>query len=280
MLYETHSHTTLCKHAVGHPDEYAQAALDAGLSGYTITCHNPMPDGFGKHVRMDPGEFEQYVELVRAAQVKWDGRLDVRLGLECDYFAGYEQWLTKQAEAADFDYLLGSVHPQLAEFTERFFTGSTLEFQRTYFEQLAMAAETGLFDCLAHPDLVKNQTADQWRPADVLSDICRALDRIAATGIAMELNTSGANKTIREMNPFPDMLREMCARKIPVVIGSDAHEPGRVGDRFGDALSLLTDCGYQHVSYFIARQRRELPIDAAIESLNAVMVDQVAQPLD
>ena len=41
----------------------------------------------------------------------------------------------------------------------------------------------------------------------------------------MELNTSGMYKVVAEMNPFRDMLREMRRRSIPVVIGSDAHEP-------------------------------------------------------
>ena len=31
LLYETHSHTPLCKHAVGLPGEYAEVAHAAGL---------------------------------------------------------------------------------------------------------------------------------------------------------------------------------------------------------------------------------------------------------
>lgn len=269
MLYETHSHTTLCRHAVGTTDEYAQAALDAGLSGYTISCHNPMPDGFGQHVRMTSEEFPEYLDLVAATRARWEGRLDVRLGLECDYFPGYEDWLARQTASAEFDYVLGSVHPQLNEFRERFHNGDPREFQQIYFEQLAAAAETGLFDCLAHPDLVKNDAPEAWDPDAVLDDIARALDRIAATGMAMELNTSGANKRVAEMNPFPGMLRAMCERNIPVVIGADAHQPERVGDRFGEALDLLAGCGYERVSFFLERERQDVGIEEARGSLTA-----------
>ena len=272
MLYETHSHTTLCKHAVGTPDEYAQAALDAGLIGYTVTCHNPMPDGFGRHVRMAPEEFDDYVSLVREAEARWKGRLDVRLGLECDYFPGYERWLTEQTASQGFDYILGSVHPQLPEFRERFWTGDSVAFQRSYFLQLAMAAETKLFDCISHPDLVKNDSPNDWRPSERLDDIRRALDRIAAAGCAMELNTSGTYKRVPEMNPFPEMLCEMQSRGIPVVIGADAHEPSRVGDDFVAALDLLAECGFTSVSYFLKRERQEVAIDAARETLAAVQV--------
>ncbi len=267
VLYETHSHTPLCKHAVGEPEEYAQVAFDRGLRGHTVTCHNPMPNGYYSDVRMAADEFETYLDGVRRAQVAWEGRVDVRLGLECDYFPGYESWLEQQVTSVDFDYVLGSIHPKSDEFNAKFWNGDAVQFQRAYFEQLAAAAETGFFDCLSHPDLVKNQVSESWHPERILGDIRRALDRIAVTGIAMELNTSGANKKIREMNPFPEMLREMHTRGIPVVVGSDAHTPTRVGDRFDKALALLADCGYDRVSFFIGRTRQEVMIDDARASL-------------
>ena len=136
-----------------------------------------------------------------------------------------------------------------------------------YFEQLATAAESGLFDCLSHPDLIKNEIPDAWRPAEALDEIRLALDRIASTGVAMELNTSGAYKVVPEMNPFRDMLREMRLRSIPVVIGSDAHEPQRVGDRFGEAFELLEECGYDAVSFFLGRTRHDVPICQVRDSL-------------
>ncbi len=267
LLYETHSHTPLCKHAVGMPEDYAQAAAARGLRGLTVTCHNPMPDGFSAGVRMGIDEFDQYVEMVAAARELWAGRVDVRLGLEADYFQGYEPWLEQQLKSADFHYVLGSVHPQLMEFRRRYWNDDPLEVQRTYFNLLADAAETGLFDSLAHPDLVKNVTSEAWEPARIMDAICGALDRIAASGIAMELNTSGVNKLIAQMNPFPEMLVEMHARGIPVVIGSDAHEPARVADGWETAIDLLAASGYTDVSYFIDRRRHDVPLDIARHSL-------------
>ena len=188
-------------------------------------------------------------------------------GLEADYFAGYEAWLEKQLDAYEFHYVLGSVHPQIREYKARYRRENPLESQEIYFGLLADAAETGLFDCLAHPDLIKNETAHAWQTERILPSIRRALDRIAATGIAMELNTSGANKVVPEMNPFPDMLREMQIRDIPVVIGADAHEPGRVADRFEVALDLLSEVGFSEVSVFLDRTRHPLAISEAKASL-------------
>lgn len=276
LLYETHSHTPLCKHAVGEPIEYAAVAERRGLRGIIVTCHNPMPDGFSPDVRMHIDQFIDYLNLVDRARRHWADRIDVQLGLEVDYFPGYESWLAAQLRTPLFQYVLGSVHPQIAEFRELYWQGDPVEFQKVYFESLADAAETGLFDCIAHPDLVKNETAEFWRPSRVLDDIRRALDRIAETGVAMELNTSGANKVIPEMNPFPEMLVEMRQREIPVVIGADAHRPERVGDRFEEALELLGECGYSHVSYYLERTRHDVLIEDALASL--VPLERPAAP--
>ena len=91
-----------------------------------------------------------------------------------------------------------------------------------------------------------------------LDAIRRALDRIARTGMAMELNTSGLNKDYPEIGPV--MLREMALREIPVVPGSDSHDPHRVGADFDQALAAMQAAGFGAVSYFIDRRRVGLPI--------------------
>jgi len=267
LIYESHSHTPLCKHADGWPVDYAAVAEERGLKGLIVTCHNPMPDGFSSGVRMAESEFGRYLEIIEEAKESFAGRVDVRLGLEADYFEGMESFLEDQLQSADFNFVLGSVHPQISEWREKYWQEDLVEVQRTYFSLLAKAAESRLFDSLAHPDLIKNFTATAWDPLKIMPDICRSLDRIAKTGIAMELNTSGVNKTIQEMNPMPSMLREIAKRKIPVTLGADAHIPDRVADGFEEALTLLLDAGFEQVSYFLNRRRYEIPIVDALASL-------------
>lgn len=267
VLFESHSHTTLCNHAVGEPTEYAAVAQARGLRGLIVTCHNPMPNGFSRHVRMREDQFDEYVDLIAKTREEWSGRIDVRLGLEADYFEGHESYLEKQLASADFHFVLGSVHPQISEFRSKYWQPNEVEVQRTYFRLLAQSAETGLFDSLAHPDLIKNETSKVWAPDTIMDDIRFALDRVAATGVAMELNTSGMNKTISEMNPFPTMLKEMQQRGIPVTLGADAHHPNRVADGYENALHLLQECGFSHVHFFLERKRQSVPIHDALASL-------------
>lgn len=269
ILYDSHMHTPLCKHAQGKLQAYARQAEKRGLRGIIFTCHNPTEnDGWSPHVRMRTDQFDTYLSLVDQARADWQGRVDVRLGLECDYYPGAEDWVAGLLRRADFDYALGSVHPQLPEYKARYHTdGDERAFQRLYFEHLAMAAETGLFDCLAHPDLVKTVFPATWQVDRLMDDIHGALDRIATTGTAMELNTYGLKKPCQEMHPGRELLAAMHAHGIPVVMGSDAHDPGRVGDDFADALTVLHDVGYETVHHYLERARQAVPIVKALASL-------------
>lgn len=269
ILYESHSHTTLCKHASGEPEEYAAAAEARGLKGIIFTCHCPLPDGISSSVRMAPEQFDLYVEMVERARQRFSGRIDVRLGLESDYLPGLESWLEKLHSRQSFHHILGSVHYHIPEYQKLFWKGVPFEFQQLYFKHLADSAETGLYDTIAHPDLVKNAQPEEWRLERILPDIQRALDRIAATGVAMELNTSGMNKSIAEFNPGPRILEEILQRRIPIVLGADAHVPQRVGDGYLTALKLLSDLGFTDIHIYLNRTREAVAIPDAIASLKS-----------
>ncbi len=260
-------HTPLCGHASGEPEEYARQALAAGLKGIIFTCHCPMPDGFWPTVRMEESEFDTYVAMVEHTTHQFKGRLDVRLGLESEYYPGFEPYLRALHRRADFHYILGSVHWQSREYLARFGRGTVDRLRRTYFTHLADSAETGLYDCLSHPDLVKNFQPASWDFPAMKKHVARCLDRIAATGVAMELNTSGLNKNYAEMNPGNELLGMMAERRIPVVVGSDAHRAHRVGEHFVQALDNLVAAGYSEVSCFEHRRPQALAIDEVRASL-------------
>lgn len=273
LLFDSHMHTPLCRHAYGHPSEYAARGHRAGLRGVVMTCHSPMPDGFSHAVRMAPEEFEDYLALVTEGAENAPEGFEVRLGMESDYFPGMEGWLSGLHKRAPFHYILGSVHWHIPEYLDAFWREDMAAFRRQYFWHLAESAESGLFDCLAHPDLVKNASAGDWDFVEMRPVIAEALDRIAATRVAMELNTSGAFKAFPETNPGPAMLAMMAERDIPVVLGSDSHTPDRVGDSFLAALDILETAGYDAVSQFENRKRQDLPISLVRESLLAHGLD-------
>ena len=265
LLYESHCHTPLCGHSVGEPEDYAQVAWERNLAGVTLTCHGPTPREWGHCMRRD--QWDEYRRICHRAREKYAGRVDVKTGVECDFLPSLTNYWREFLAKYELSHVLGSVHPQVDDYRRQYWNGDPFDYQKQYFKLLAQAAETELFDTLSHPDLVKNTVSDDWDLENILPFIENQLDRIAATGVAMELNTSGRNKRIREMNPAPAILRAMNARGIRVVLGADAHVPERVGEGFEDALDLLQECGYNEVSFFVDRKRRDVSIDAARYSL-------------
>ncbi|MES2572390.1 MAG: histidinol-phosphatase [Verrucomicrobiota bacterium] len=274
ILYEQHMHTPLCKHALGEPEEFAAVARERGLAGIVVTCHNPWPGGFMQGSRMHIRQWPEYLRMVARAREACAGWCDVRAGLEADYWPGHEEATRKQVQSVPLHHVLGSVHPY-EEYQKIHGREGPLKLQQTYFEHLAMAAESGIFDTIAHPDLIKNMVPE-WNVERAMPFIQNALDRIAATGVAMELNTSGLNKTIPEMNPGPEMLREMALRGIPLVIGSDAHWPNRAAAHWEQAMENARTAGYRQISFFLERQRNDVPIDAAKESLRPIAPDPIS----
>lgn len=266
ILFDSHMHTPLCKHAIGDPEDYAEAGIRRNLRGVIFTCHNPVPN-WGESVRMDLDQYQEYIELVERAKERMAGRTEVLLGLESDFAPGMEAYLEALHARVPLNYVLGSVHPQLGEYRARYFSGDALQYMRTYFTHIAEAAESKLFDCISHPDLIKNLFPRAWNVEAMLDDIRRCLDRVAKTGVCLELNTSGLQKSIEEMNPGPVMLREMGLRKIPVVIGSDSHMPRRVGEDFVLACDHLKEAGYSEVCFFIERKRQAVNLEMVRESL-------------
>jgi histidinol-phosphatase (PHP family) len=260
LYYDSHMHTPLCKHARGEPEAYAETAVQRGLKGIIFTCHSPMPEGWWPQVRMDLAQLDEYLAMVDRAARAYAGRLDIRVGMEMDFFPGFEWWVESLNERCEFHHVLGSVHFFGADYRAKFWKGDVPTFQKQYFTHIAESAETGLFDTLAHPDLVKNMQPEQYDFERIAEHLGTCLDRIAATGVAMELNTSGRHKAVPEFNPGPAMLTMMRERNIPVVLGSDSHVPHRVGEGFEDALDALESAGYSKVSHFLARKRIDLSI--------------------
>ncbi len=83
VLYESHCHTPLCRHSVGEPEEYAQAALNRNLAGINITCHGPTPLEFGHCMKRS--EWPEYLAICARAQAAFAGQIEVKTGIECDF---------------------------------------------------------------------------------------------------------------------------------------------------------------------------------------------------
>jgi histidinol-phosphatase (PHP family) len=207
-------------------------------------------------------DLDDYCSFVRE-------RTDLRLGIEADFVVGGEDRMANLLLAHDFDYVIGSVHflrdeaVDMDDYSVWDGGHSAEDVWRRYFETLGEAARSGLFDVLAHPDLVKVWGDERPQPAGDLRRYYElAMDGIAEGGIAVEVSTAGLRKRVRELYPAPAFL-EMCLEAgAPVALSSDAHRPQDVGADYERALELLSELGVEELSVFERRERRLEPIGA------------------
>ena len=256
-----HMHTPLCRHASGEPTEYAARAVALGFSEIGFSDHSPMRQDDFDNWRMRLDQLDEYVEKVRKAQKDFP-QLTIRLALEVDYLPGHEEWIRELTARHPWDYLIGAVHyvsdswavdnpEMLAKWKGR----DPYEVWETYFERLAMAAGTGLFEIIAHADLPKKFNI--YPEQDCSSLFKHFLDQAHAKNVAMELNTAGLRKDCKEIYPSPAFVRLAAQHGVPITFASDAHAPGEVGSAFAEAVALAKSAGYTHSRRFERRRRTE-----------------------
>jgi histidinol-phosphatase (PHP family) len=195
---------------------------------------------------------------------------DLRLGIEADFVVGGEDRMANLLAARDFDYVIGSVHflrdeaIDMDDYSVWDRGHSAEDVWRRYFQTLGEAARSGLFDILAHPDLVKVWGRERPLPeGDLRRYYELAMDGIAEGEIAVEVSTAGLRKRAEELYPAPAFL-EMCIEAgAPVALSSDAHRPQDVGADYEQALALLSELGVQELCVFERRERRLQPIGAS-----------------
>ena len=79
MLADYHTHTPLCLHAEGRPEEFIDQAIAAGLAEYGISDHAPQsPEPFDDW-RMLEQHLPQYFEWIEAARKHANGRIPIQL---------------------------------------------------------------------------------------------------------------------------------------------------------------------------------------------------------
>jgi histidinol-phosphatase (PHP family) len=201
---------------------------------------------------------------------------NLRLGIEADFVPGAEDRMANLLEAREFDYVIGSVHfiaegaVDMDEYGAWEKGRSAEEVWRRYFQTIGESAASGLFDVLAHPDLVKYWGRERPLPeGDPRHYYELAMDGIAQSGIAVEVSTAGLRKRAGEIYPAPAFLQMCLEAGAPIALSSDAHRPQDVGADYDAALELLERLGVSELCVFDHRVRRLQPIGASPRSVES-----------
>ncbi len=259
-----HLHTKWCDHATGEMRDYVEAAIALGLTEIGFAVHMPITIPVPEKLYLTADEMVLYVDECRRLQDEFSGRITIRMGGECDYAPGQEDEIEAAIAAHPFDYVYGSIHfidgwgHDCPEYRDRWETGNVAAIYRRYYELLADAARSGTYDMLAHFDLAKKFG---YRPQEDVTDAeVAACDAVAVAGMSVEISTGGFAKPVGEQYPSEKILRMLRERDVPICFGSDAHEPGRVGERFDEMHELARKIGWTTVARYEGRRRFDEPL--------------------
>ena len=206
-------------------------------------------------------DLDQYCEFVRE-------ETDLRLGIEADFLPGREDRLANLLDGRPWDYVVGSLHflsdeavdlhgyPDWGSWDIWRSSDPEKVWQR-YFETLGEVARSGLFDILAHPDLVKVWGERVPRPeGDLRRFYERAMDGIAESDVAIEVSTAGLRKPVAEVYPAAGFLELCLEAGRPVALSSDAHVPEQLGHEYERTVDWLRGLGVTELAVFEGRSRR------------------------
>lgn len=267
-LVDYHVHTQRCGHAEGSMEQYIAHARAIGLGEIGFSDHLPLywlpQEQRDPELAMPEHQLSEYVAAVRQFQEE-QAEVRIRLAVEVDYIPGWDSHLAELLGREAWDYLLGSVHfigewgfddPRYVAGYDQWDLDALYE---TYFDLVLGAAETGLFDVIAHLDLPKKFGHRPTRaPAPLYEHVAARLQR---ADVCVEVSSAGLRKPVGELYPAPELLRACHRAGVPATLASDAHRPHEVGLDFDRSLALLREVGYTEVAAFESRHRtfRRLP---------------------
>jgi len=270
-----HTHTVFCD---GKDDieTFCRAAYEKGLSSLGFSAHAPIfaKTGFRTKWHLPDERLGEYLDSVRSAKKRWEGRLPVYLGLEVDFIPGVTGPADKDYREMGLDYIIASVHYVLPPKGELFtvdgpseeveqgikegFGGDPMGMVEAYFDSEEAMIRAGGFDVLGHPDLVKLHNNDNkfFDPQSgfYLKRIAALAALLAEANITSELNTGGLNRDkISECYPSLDFLKYFRKQNVPIVINADAHRAAELDGHYEDARKAMLEAGYTETVLFEGR---------------------------
>lgn len=261
MWTNYHSHCTFCDGRESM-EQFIKYAIAKGVKRYGFSSHAPIP--FDTHWNMRIDDFEDYISEFQRLKLKYDGKIELFLGLEIDYIINCTNAQNEIFQNNNLDYKIGSIHylDQLNDGSycsidgnfrdfyrgmNELYDGDMRKVTRRYYEISKMMVETGGFDIVGHLDKITlhgTRFADfdisaSWY-IDLFADY---LQLIKQKNLIVEINTKSL---IDKGITFPDkqffpMLKDM---QIPITVNSDCHYPSKVIDGFAETYTELKRVGF------------------------------------
>ncbi len=236
MIANYHTHTPRCRHAEGTEEEYIQAAMDAGIQILGFSDHTPFwfPGEYYSYMRMFPHQLEEYCEAVRTVKKQYEGKLQIHLGLEVEYYPALFERARAEAIDCGVEYFLLGQHWVGNEENEPYCGRQTEDetILERYCDQVVAGVNTGWFSYIAHPDLI-HFTGDAAAYKKHMRRLCREAN---ACNTPIEINLLGL-ATGRQY-PTAQFWEIAAEENCCCILGRDAHQPCAFADAASEQKAL------------------------------------------
>lgn len=227
MKRNYHTHTKWCRHGTGEIEDFVLEAISKGLKTIAITEHVPLRDNSERN-RMSWEDFYLYDKDFNRVINKYKDKIEIIKGFECEYYKDSLDDYIMFKEKYGYNLLILG-HHKVGKLKEiDVFNEKSYEDMLVYANEVTEALNTGLFDFIAHPDLVLNSYNNNiW---DDKSDLVmrKIFKSCQDNDIPVEINMNGlrVNKRYPDKNAF----RISKDYNLRYLINSDAHRPNELVD--------------------------------------------------
>jgi len=233
------------------------AAIKKGGSSIGFSEHSYV--SFDEDYSMPLDDTPLYIHEVLELKEKFEGTIEVFLGMEVDYFT------TTPPEG--LDYIIGASHHvqnlgvnitvdgcanHLEQVSIEHFGGDYLMLAELYYSTIADVVEKTNADIVGHFDLVAKHNIDgrmfdEMHPRYTKAAL-EAMDKVLDKCKLFEVNT-GAMYRLGKVEPYPStfLLTELNKRGGEVILSSDSHSADSLYFKFNEMLDLIKACGFKQI---------------------------------
>lgn len=245
-----HTHTYLCRHAIGNVEDYVKKAIKFGIKQLGFSDHAPFSFLEDRSVRMDLEDYPTYMKELDEAIKKYDSQIKIYKGLEIEYFSFKKSHYKNLLKELDY-LILGQHYIQRKDTLKSIYKVDCLEDMKIYCDTVIEAMNTKDFKIFAHPDIFLFNQIEFTKEIEEIS--VAIINAAEENNVALEINANGFRKgkffiNEEERYKYPrkefwDLVKSSNAK---VVISSDAHKPKHLLDEaIYSADKFSTDIGIE-----------------------------------
>lgn len=236
IRFNYHTHTPLCGHAFGSPEDYVIFAIEQGYKVLGFSDHAPFKGFKQPGIRMDFSELDLYIRTISNLREKYKDQIKIYIGLEIEYSKNQLNYYKELFTKYHLDYLILGNHCYLKNNKLVFYSKdrNNPENVKAYVDSVIEAMKSGYFLYLAHPDFIMNSYDDKKDPF-LLSEIERLIKAAELYHCPLEINLQGSKHKFYSLiseeegeynspyYPYLELWEIVSRYNIETVVGVDIH---------------------------------------------------------